>query len=53
MPFAELVYATALLFFIFDPFASLPIFITLTKSFSDEDKRRSANEAIWSLGYCS
>ncbi|MGD0056527.1 MAG: MarC family protein [Methanomassiliicoccales archaeon] len=46
MPFADLVYATTLLFFIFDPFASLPIFITLTKSFSDEDKMKSANKAV-------
>ncbi len=44
--FSDLIYATTLLFFIFDPFASLPIFITLTKSFSDEDKMKSANKAI-------
>jgi multiple antibiotic resistance protein len=46
MEFSDLIYATTLLFFIFDPFASLPIFITLTKSFSDEDKMKSANKAI-------
>ena len=46
MEFSDLIYATTLPFFIFDPFASLPIFITLTKSFSDEDKMKSANKAI-------
>lgn len=50
MPFADLIYATTLLFFIFDPFASLPIFITLTRSFSDEDKMKSANKAILVAG---
>jgi multiple antibiotic resistance protein len=50
MLFSDLVYATTLLFFIFDPFASLPIFITLTKSFSDEDKMKSANKAILVAG---
>ncbi|MDD1768563.1 MAG: MarC family protein [Methanomassiliicoccales archaeon] len=50
MPLADLIYATTLLFFIFDPFASLPIFITLTRSFSDEDKVKSANKAILVAG---
>jgi multiple antibiotic resistance protein len=42
----ELVYAVALLFFIFDPFASLPIFISMTKNMDDQEKERSANNAI-------
>lgn len=50
MPLSDLVYATTLLFFIFDPFASLPIFMTLTKSFNDEDKMKSANKAVLVAG---
>ncbi len=42
----QLIYAVALLFFIFDPFASLPIFISLTKSMDDEEKRKSARNAV-------
>ncbi len=42
----QLIYAVALLFFIFDPFASLPIFISLTKNMDDEEKRRSARNAV-------
>ena len=42
----QLIYAVALLFFIFDPFASLPIFISLTKNMDDEEKKRSARNAI-------
>jgi multiple antibiotic resistance protein len=45
-PLDNLVYATALLFFIFDPFASLPIFIGMTKGFDDKEKLKSANNAI-------
>ncbi len=41
-----LLYAVGLLFFIFDPFASLPIFICLTKNSDDKEKMRSANRAI-------
>lgn len=41
-----LIYAVSLLFFIFDPFASLPIFISLTKNMDDKEKERSANKAI-------
>ncbi len=41
-----LLYAVGLLFFIFDPFASLPIFISLTKNSDDKEKMRSANRAI-------
>ena len=46
-PFDTLIYAVALLFFIFDPFASLPIFISMTKNFDDKEKARSANRAIF------
>ncbi len=42
----QLIYAVALLFFIFDPFASLPIFISLTKNMDDEEKKRSARNAV-------
>ncbi len=42
----SLLYAVGLLFFIFDPFASLPIFICLTKNSDDKEKMRSANRAI-------
>jgi multiple antibiotic resistance protein len=42
----SLLYAVGLLFFIFDPFASLPIFIALTKNSDDKEKLRSANRAI-------
>jgi len=45
-----LIYAVSLLFFIFDPFASLPIFISMTKSMDDEEKRKSANRAILVAG---
>ncbi|HSV41927.1 MAG TPA: MarC family protein [Methanomassiliicoccales archaeon] len=41
-----LVVAATLLFFMFDPFASLPIFISLTKDQSEEDMTRSANRAV-------
>jgi len=49
-PFDSLVYAVSLLFFIFDPFASLPIFISLTKNFDDAEKAKSANNAIFVSG---
>jgi multiple antibiotic resistance protein len=45
-----LFYAITLLFFIFDPFASLPIFISLTKTFDDREKTASANKAILVAG---
>jgi multiple antibiotic resistance protein len=48
--FDMLIYAISLLFFIFDPFASLPIFISMTKSMDDEEKRKSANRAILVAG---
>ena len=41
-----LVYAATLLFFIFDPFASLPIFICMTKDLDDNQKTSSANRAV-------
>lgn len=50
MELSEIIYASTLLFFIFDPFASLPIFISLTKNFSEEDKIRSANKAVLVAG---
>ncbi len=46
----QLVYAVALLFFIFDPFASLPIFICMTKGFDDKEKLKSANNAVLVAG---
>ncbi|MEM0449601.1 MAG: MarC family protein [Methanomassiliicoccales archaeon] len=42
----QLIYSVALLFFIFDPFASLPIFISLTKNMDDKEKEKSALYAI-------
>lgn len=45
-PIDSLVYAVALLFFIFDPFASLPIFISMTKNMDDKEKMKAANNAI-------
>ncbi|HRU12005.1 MAG TPA: MarC family protein, partial [Methanomassiliicoccales archaeon] len=44
--FDELIYATTLLFFIFDPFATVPMFITLTKDQSEKEQMASANKAI-------
>jgi multiple antibiotic resistance protein len=41
-----LVYSAVLLFFIFDPFASLPVFICMTKDQSDQEKMHSANNAV-------
>lgn len=41
-----LVVAATLLFFIFDPFASLPMFLTLTKDQSEKEKISSANRAV-------
>lgn len=39
-------HAATLLFFVFDPLASLPIFILLTNRFDETDKIRSANRAV-------
>jgi multiple antibiotic resistance protein len=41
-----LVYAVTLLFFIFDPFASLPIFICMTRELDERQKTSSANRAV-------
>jgi multiple antibiotic resistance protein len=41
-----LVYSAVLLFFIFDPFASLPVFIAMTKDQNDQEKMHSANNAV-------
>jgi multiple antibiotic resistance protein len=41
-----LVVAATLLFFIFDPFASLPMFLTLTKDQTEKQKVSSANRAV-------
>lgn len=43
---SDLIHAAILLFFIFDPLASLPIFIILTSKFDEADKIRSANKAV-------
>jgi len=43
-------YATTLLFFIFDPFATVPMFITLTKEQSEKEQVASANKAILVAG---
>jgi multiple antibiotic resistance protein len=45
-----LVYATTLLFFIFDPFASIPIFICMTKDLDANQKTSSANRAVLVAG---
>lgn len=44
--FDELIYATTLLFFIFDPFATVPLFITLTKGQNEHEQAISANKAV-------
>ncbi|MEI6796449.1 MAG: MarC family protein [Methanomassiliicoccales archaeon] len=41
-----LVYAAVLLFFIFDTFASLPIFMAMTKDQTEKERMRSANNAV-------
>jgi multiple antibiotic resistance protein len=43
---SALIYATTLLFFIFDPFASLPVFIALTKDYDGEGIVKCANKAV-------
>lgn len=40
------IYSATLLFFVFDPFASLPIFIALTKDYDGEQLVRCANKAV-------
>ncbi len=48
--FDELFYATTLLFFIFDPFATVPMFITLTRGQTEKEQMASANKAILVAG---
>ncbi|MBN1109277.1 MAG: MarC family protein [Methanomassiliicoccales archaeon] len=48
--FEELIYATTLLFFIFDPFATVPLFITLTKRQSEKEQAASADKAVLVAG---
>ena len=46
MDLQALVYAAAIFFFIFDPFATLPVFISSTKSLDEDVKVKSADKAI-------
>ncbi|NYT12516.1 MAG: MarC family protein [Methanomassiliicoccales archaeon] len=46
MDLQALVYAAAIFFFIFDPFATLPVFISSTKGLDEDAKVKSANKAI-------
>jgi multiple antibiotic resistance protein len=46
MQIEGLIYAITLLFFIFDPFASLPIFICMTRDQDERQKTSSANRAV-------
>ena len=48
--FEELIYATTLLFFIFDPFAAVPMFITLTRDQTQKEQMVSANKAVLMAG---
>lgn len=48
--FDELIYATTLLFFIFDPFATVPMFITLTRDQTEKEQMVSANKAVLVAG---
>lgn len=48
--FEDLIYATTLLFFIFDPFATVPMFITLTRDQSEKEQMASANKAVLVAG---
>ncbi len=48
--FEELIYATTLLFFIFDPFATVPMFITLTRDQTQKEQMVSANKAVLVAG---
>jgi multiple antibiotic resistance protein len=45
-----LIYATTLLFFIFDPFATVPMFITLTRGQSEKEQAASANKSVFVAG---
>ncbi|MFH1750874.1 MAG: MarC family protein [Candidatus Micrarchaeota archaeon] len=44
---AGFVKSFALLFAIMDPFASIPVFLTLTKKLSSVDRMRAANQALY------
>jgi len=48
--FEDLIYATTLLFFIFDPFATVPMFITLTREQTEKEQMVSANKAVLVAG---
>ena len=48
--FEDLIYATTLLFFIFDPFATVPMFITLTRDQTQKEQMVSANKAVLVAG---
>ncbi|MDD1771484.1 MAG: MarC family protein [Methanomassiliicoccales archaeon] len=45
-----LIYATTLLFFIFDPFATVPMFITLTRGQTEKEQAASANKSVFVAG---
>jgi multiple antibiotic resistance protein len=46
IPLDGLFYAATLLFFIFDPFASVPLFIAMTKGLDEKALVSSANRAV-------
>ncbi|TFG57523.1 MAG: MarC family protein [Methanomassiliicoccus sp.] len=46
----DLIYSTTLLFFIFDPFATVPLFISMTKGQSEHEQASSANKAVLVAG---
>lgn len=48
--FEDLIYATTLLFFIFDPFATVPMFISLTRDQNQKEQMASANKAVFVAG---
>lgn len=47
---ADLVATFIVVFVIIDPFASLPSFITLTRSFTDEQRKMAANNSVFISG---
>jgi multiple antibiotic resistance protein len=47
---SEVVQAFVLLFIIMDPFASLPVFLTVTKKFKDLEKKKAADHAVLVAG---
>jgi len=44
--FGDFFYAAVLLFLIFDPFATIPVFLSMTKGIDYEDRIKSANRAV-------